>query len=86
MNIFFFLRKKTVKKNFSEKPLTETAEETAEGPGMGYISILFTTHSLINFDPGSEILGVPASEIKDTTFSDFNIAKIFDKFFFSLNL
>ena len=64
----------------------ETAEETADAPGIGKISILLTTHSLTNIAPGSEIDGVPASEIKETTDPDFKISITFDKFFFSLNL
>ena len=39
---------------------------TAEAPGRGIISILFLIHSLINIAPGSEIVGVPASDIKET--------------------
>ena len=39
---------------------------TAEAPGRGTIFILFFIHSLINIAPGSEILGVPASDIKET--------------------
>ena len=64
----------------------DTAEETAEAPGIGKISILLTTHSLINMAPGSETDGVPASEIKETIDPDFKISITFDKFFFSLNL
>ena len=57
--------------NFSEKPLIETAVATAEGPGIGVILILFFTHSLTNIEPGSEMVGVPASEIKDIFFPLF---------------
>ena len=64
----------------------ETAVETAEAPGIGKISILFATHSLINNAPGSETEGVPASEISDTIQYYFKISIIFDRFFFSLNL
>ena len=60
----------------------ETAVETADAPDIGKILILFATHSLINIAPGSETEGVPASEIKDTTQSDFKIFIIFDRFFF----
>ena len=45
------------------------AAETAEGPGIGMSLILFLTHSLTKTEPGSEIVGVPASEISDIIFS-----------------
>ena len=41
------------------------AAATAEGPGIGKILIPLLIHSLTNIDPGSEMLGVPASEIKE---------------------
>ena len=47
--------------------------ETADAPGIGKISILLITHSLTNIAPGSEIDGVPASEIKETIDPDFKI-------------
>ena len=50
------------------------------------MSISLTTHSLTNIAPGSEIDGVPASEIKETIDPDFKISMTFVKFFFSLNL
>ena len=49
-----------------EKPLIETAAVTAEDPGTGNISILFLMHSFIKILPGSEIVGVPASEMIET--------------------
>ena len=60
----------------------ETAVETAEAPGIGKTSILFTKHSLISIAPGSETDGVPASDINETIQSDFKISVIFNKFFF----
>ena len=36
--------------------------------------------------PGSEIQGVPASDINDTIFLEFKISIILLTFFFSLNL
>ena len=36
--------------------------------------------------PGSEIQGVPASDINDPTFLEFKISLILLTFFFSLNL
>ena len=64
------------------KPLAENAVVTAEAPGRGITSISFFTHSLINFDPGSEIAGVPASEIKEIRKLFFKRFIIFDKFWF----
>ena len=43
-------------------------------------------HSFIKIFPGSDILGVPASETKDIRFPDFNKSNIFLRFFVSLNL
>ena len=59
---------------------------TADGPGRGIILIFCLTHSLIKTAPGSDIPGVPASEIKETSLSSFKIFNIFIKFFVSLNL
>ena len=50
------------------------------------ILILFLTHSFTKIDPGSEILGVPASEIKEIISPDFKRSTILFKFFVSLNL
>ena len=80
INNFFFLEK-THKKNLSEKPLTETADVTDEGPGIGIMFISCLTHSFIKITPGSDILGVPASEIIDITDPAFNNSIIRDKFF-----
>ena len=60
-----FSDKKPKKINFSEKPLMEAVAVTEETPGIGIIGIFFETHSLISILPGSEITGVPASEIRD---------------------
>ena len=43
-------------------------------------------HFLIKIAPGSDIFGVPASEISEIINPFFNSSKILDKFFFSLNL
>ena len=43
-------------------------------------------HSLTKIAPGSEILGVPASEINEITSPDFKSSIILFKFFVSLNL
>jgi hypothetical protein len=59
---------------------------TAEGPGIGIILILFLTHSFTNIAPGSEILGVPASEINEIISPDLRRSMILFKFFDSLNL
>ena len=52
----------------SENPLIDTAEITDDGPGIEKIFIFFLTISFIRIDPGSEIHGVPASEIIETIF------------------
>ena len=62
----FFSGKNPIKIYLSVIPLTESAELTAYAPGIWYMFILFFMHSLISIFPGSEIAGVPASEIKDT--------------------
>ena len=54
----------------------------AEGPGTGIKFIPFFIHSLISIFPGSEIVGVPASDIKDTILFNFKISIIFLTFFF----
>ena len=59
------------KKNLSKNPLIEIAEATAEAPGIGKIFIFFFIHSFTNIEPGSEITGVPASEIKEIFFPVF---------------
>ena len=59
---------------------------TADAPGNGVTDISLLIHSLINIAPGSEILGVPASETRETIAPDFKKLIIFDKFLRSLNL
>ena len=77
--------KKPQNKNLSEKPLIETAAATAEGPGIGKILISLLIHSLTNIEPGSEIPGVPASDIREIIFPDLRYSIILNIFFFSLN-
>ena len=43
-----------------------TAEVTAEGPGTGKINRFSFMHIFTSIIPGSEIPGVPASEINET--------------------
>ena len=50
----------------SEKPLIDNEVIIDEAPGIGVTGILLVIHSLTNILPGSEIVGVPASEISDT--------------------
>ena len=65
-----------------EKPLIEIAAATAEDPGTGNISILFLMHSFIKIPPGSEIVGVPASEIIDIILLLFShMSSLVDKIF-----
>ena len=62
------------------------ADVTAEAPGKGITSIFFFRHSFISIEPGSDIVGVPASDIKEIIEPTFKRSMIFTKFFFSLNL
>ena len=77
----FVWNKSIEKKNFSLKPLIETADVTDEAPGIGNVSMPSSTHLLIKIDPGSEIPGVPASEIREIINPFFNNSIILDKFF-----
>ena len=65
INLFFFSSKKPKKINLSEKPLIDNEVITDEAPGIGVIGISLLIHSFTNNLPGSEIAGVPASEISD---------------------
>ena len=69
-----------------EKPLTEIAAVTDETPGIGVTFNLFFIHSFRIIFPGSEIIGVPASDIRDIIFPDFISLIIFSTLLFSLNL
>ena len=55
---------------------------TAETPGIGIIGILLLMHSLTNIFPGSEIAGVPASEISETILPLFKVFNTSLDFFF----
>ena len=50
------------------------------------ILIFLLIHSEINNLPGSDKVGVPASEIKDKILPSFKYSIIFSRSFFSLNL
>ena len=63
---FFLSDMKPLKKKLLEKPLTDTAAVTEEGPGIGNIFIFFFTHSSTIILPGSDNAGVPASETNET--------------------
>ena len=43
----------------------DAAVVTEETPGIGIIGMFFETHSFKSILPGSEMTGVPASEIRD---------------------
>ena len=60
----------------------DTADETADGPGNGIMFISFLMHSLTNNVPGSEMLGVPASDTREIIRPCFNNPTILGKFFF----
>ena len=78
---FVFLDRNPKKKNFELKPATEIAAVTAEGPGTGITLIFFSLANFTKNSPGSEIKGVPASDIKRYNFSPFYIIKNFFTFF-----
>ena len=63
-----------------------TADVTADGPGIGCTSKFSFIHLLTKNTPGSEIVGVPASEIKDIICFFFKNPIILSLIFFSLNL
>ena len=66
----------------SENPLAATAVVTADGPGIENILRLFFIHSFTRIKPGSEIPGVPASDISEINLPDFKYSIICDVFFF----
>ena len=60
----FFTGKKPSKTNLSfGRPELTKAGTKAVAPGKHSTSILFSTQALVSKNPGSEIAGVPASEI-----------------------
>ena len=77
-----FSGKKPQKKKLLEKPLTDIAAVAAEEPGTGNILILFLMHSFIKTPPGSEIVGVPASEMIEIILFSFNKFNMYLVFFF----
>ena len=68
-----------------EKPQIDIAAVTADGPGTGTTFILFLTQLFNNNFPGSDIKGVPASEMREIIFPSDKSSEIFLVFFFSLN-
>ena len=58
------------------RPLPTRDDMTAEGPGSGTIWILFAFSFFINLYPGSEISGVPASEIMPPILPFFKLFNI----------
>ena len=57
-------------------------DRTEEAPGIGIILISLFIHSLISTRPGSEILGVPASEIREIVLPSSKYLIISSVFFF----
>ena len=53
-----------------------TDEVNADGPGIVYIGIFFCLHNLTNLYPGSEMRGVPASEINATDLPSVSLLRI----------
>lgn len=53
------------------KPEALSAVVTAQGPGRASTEIPYSLASWINLNPGSEMVGVPASDTKATLSPDF---------------
>src|SRR3972149_11949038 len=53
---------------FIGRPETDNAAMNADAPGIGIIRTPLLIHSRTNLNPGSDINGVPASEISATSF------------------
>ena len=66
----------------SENPLAATAVVTADGPGIENILRLFLIHSFTITNPGSEMPGVPASDISEINLPVFKSSIICNVFFF----
>ena len=62
------------------------AEVTADGPGIGNTFKFSSIHLLTSTLPGSEMMGVPASEINETILFFFILLIILSLTLFSLNL
>ena len=74
----FLSGKNPSKTNFSfGKPELTSAGTNAVAPGKQSTSISFLTYSLTNKNPGSEIAGVPASEISANFSPDFILSIYF---------
>ena len=66
-------------------PATDNKVVIADGPGIGMISISSLWRALINNAPGSEMIGVPASETNTIFFPFFSSAITCWTLLFSLN-
>ena len=67
------------------KPLIDKEVITDEAPGIGVTGISLFIHSFTNILPGSDIAGVPASEISEIILPPIKLIIISLDFFFSLN-
>jgi hypothetical protein len=66
-------------------PDTERADTKADGPGIGIRSIFSSIALLMSTAPGSEIPGVPASEIRATERPECNFPRISSALIFSFS-
>ena len=73
---------KNRRKNFPEKPLAANAAITELGPGILKIFIFSFNASFTKTEPGSEMHGVPASDIREIILSDLSKFIIPLRFFF----
>ena len=67
-------------------PEQESAVMAAQGPGMAVTLISFSMQAWTSFVPGSEIPGVPASEMRAITFPFLRSSMMAVSFDASLNL
>ena len=74
---------KMFKKFFIDREILIAKEDA---PGIGIILILLSIHKFTKIRPGSDNIGVPASEIKDKILPLLICSMISGAFFFSLNL
>ena len=56
---------------WASKPEAIKAVAKAEGPGSGITAISFLMHSCTKIKPGSEMTGIPASDISAIFFPSF---------------
>ena len=79
---FVFLDRNPKKKNFVAKACYRNRSCDADGPGTGITLIFFSLANFTKNSPGSDINGVPASDIRDIIFPPSISSKISLHFLF----